>query len=115
MLGKYLNVNGVSYPNPVKFSPTYKNNEAVNLSEVYTELVSVNRLAKYGFNATFQLTSMWRDKILADCEKPLSVVVVDGRSYRGRLRVSGGDLEENSETTAGTRGLWTLKVNFTEL
>lgn len=115
MLGKYLNVNTVQYPNPVKFSPSYKNNEAVNLSEVYTELVSVNRLAKYGFSASFQVSSMWRDKILNDCEKPLSTVVVDGKSYRGRLRITGGDLEENSETTQGTRGLWTIKVNFTEL
>ncbi|MCQ2369394.1 MAG: hypothetical protein MJ007_02825 [Paludibacteraceae bacterium] len=115
MLGKYLTVNGVQYPNPAKFSLSIKNNEAVNLSEVYTELVSVNRLYKFGFTATMQVTSYWRDKIIADCKKPLSVVTVDGETYTGRLRASGLDLEENSENTKGTRGLWTFKLTFTEL
>lgn len=114
MLSKYIKIDSVQYPNPVKYSARYTNNEVVNLSEAYTELVSVNRLAKFGFNATFQLTSYWRDKVFADCKKPSVKVLVDGVEYDGRLRVSSMDLEQYSETTEGTQGLWTVKVTFTE-
>lgn len=113
-LGKYIAVDSVTYPNPTKFQIKYSNNEAVNLSEAFTELVSVNRLCKFGFDASFQLTSAWYNRILNDCRKTSVSCEVGGISYRGRLRIKDASLEKNSENTAGTAGLWTVKVSFTE-
>lgn len=114
MLGKYLKVNGVQYPNPTDLQIKYKNNENVNLSEAYTELTSVNRLCKLELAMTFQLTSSRYASILADCKLPSVRLSLNGVNYVGRLRMASADLEENSETTQGTDGLWTVKVSFSE-
>lgn len=115
MLGKYIKVNGVSYPNPYKFKIGYSNNEVVNLSEAFTELVSVNRLLKFEADFTFQVTSNWMTKILSDCSEATVTLTVDSVDHVGRLRCKSCDLEQNSENVRGTDGLWTIKVSFTEL
>lgn len=114
MLGKYLKINGTQYPNPTSFQIKYKNNENVNLSEAYTELTSVNRLCKMELAMTFQLTSFLYEAILADCKLPSVSLSLNGVNYVGRLRMASADLEDNSETTQGTDGLWTVKVSFSE-
>ena len=114
MLGKHIKVDGVQYPNPSKFKINYKNNEVVNLSESYTELVSVNRLGKFETDMSFDVTSYWYGKILADCKKTSVSFSHNGIDYRGRMRITGADLQQYSETVSGTDGLWTLKVKFME-
>ena len=114
MLGNYIKVDGVQYPNPEKFKPKYKNYEKVNLSESYTELTSINRLAKFEPDMTFNVSSYWLNKIIADCKKPEVKFDCNGVEYSGRLRANDSDLLENSEFIQGTDGLWTIKVKFME-
>ena len=113
-LGKYIKVDSVRYPNPTSFKISFKNNENVNLSEAYTELVSTNRLLKLSADMTYQVTSHWKDIILGHCSMPFTIVWIGERQYSGRLRCSSCELAQHSENTSGTDGLWKMKVTFTE-
>lgn len=114
MLGKYIKVDGLQYPNPTKTQIAYENNEKVNKSEAGTELVSAIRLQKLSITFTFQVSSQWRDKILRDCRKLNVALDFGGNEYIGRIRVTKNVLAKDSEYVSITEGFWTLTVVFTE-
>lgn len=114
MLGQYMRVDSVLYPNPTDYNKNPTDHEEVNLSEAYTELTAINRLQKFAADFTFQVSSRWAEKIETDCRKPEVTLVLDGKEYIGRLRFKGSKLKKGSEYVRGTNGLWTVKVKFTE-
>lgn len=116
-LGKFLKINNEVIPNPKLggFSKTLNLIETVNQSEAGSDLVSVTRTEKPIFNMTFDLSSVWRDK-LDSYAKLLSVnFTVDGVNYVGRFRAGSQSLVENSAHTDGTQGLWTCTYTFTTI
>lgn len=115
MLGRYLLINGVEFPNPVSFSENPQNMETVNMSEVSTELISVNRLLKYACTMSFQMSSFWKSKLVNECAKPIVKIKVDGVEHTGRLRLTGSTLAKNSEYSSETQGYWVLNVTFNEV
>mgnify|MGYP003311012749 CR=1 FL=1 len=114
MLGKYVKVDGVQYPNPTQTSESYANLENVNTSESGKDLASAQRLGKLTINFTFQLSSYWKERILADCRKLNVSLIYCGKTYQGRLRASGNALAKNSENSINTNGYWTLNIQFIE-
>lgn len=114
MIGHYITVNGVQYPNSKKPKFTPKNYEKITQSEAYTDLTSVGRLNKFDVSFTFQVTGKWKDRILNDCNKPVVNAVILNKPYRGRLRIKSYDLVEGSEFMTGVNGLWIVNVTFTE-
>lgn len=114
MLGKYITIDNLQYPNSVTTNIAYENNEKVNKSESGKDLVSSVRLLKHVITFTFQVSSYWRDLILTDCSK-LSVTLKFGsKTLYGRLRVTADVLAPYSEECDNTDGYWTMTVVFTE-
>ena len=115
MLGKgYVTIGSVTLPNPVEFSISYENNETQAVSESGTLLVSVTRLLRRNISMTCQVTSFWRDKILALCGENSTTLLLEGETINGRLRLSSSNLERYSEYTPQTEGLWTMQLTFIE-
>lgn len=114
MLGKYIKVDNVTYPNPTSTNVSFENNEKVNKSEAGTDLVSAIRLQKLTIKFTFQVSSYWRDIIRTDSRKLNVALNFGGNVYNGRLRVSGEVLAKNSENVSSTDGFWTMTVSFVE-
>lgn len=114
MLGKYIEIDGVKYPNPTATSIAYENNEKINKSEAGTDLVTAVRLLKINITFTFQVSSFWKKKILTDCQKLGVLLNFGGNPYNGRLRCTADVLAPNSEDSSGTDGYWTLTVVFSE-
>lgn len=114
MLGKYIEVDGVTYPNATADNEAYENIEQVNKSEGGKDLTSTQRLGKLTLTFTFQVSSFWKNKIIADCKKLSVKLKYCGQMYEGRLRLTGGVLAPNSENCENTNGYWTLSVSFIE-
>lgn len=111
MLGKYLKIDGLQYPNPISFSGTPEHKEKVNESEAGSDLVATKRLNKKNYAMTFQVSKYWYDRILADCSKLRVNAEIYGDQYVGRLRLATDTLEPDS---VNTNGYWTIAVNFIE-
>lgn len=114
MLGKYLKINGETMPNPVSFDDNFVADENVFKTESGKRKTNIIRLDRYTFTATFQCTSVLKDKLDTLC-KTASVTVQVGTAaaVTGTLRrASGGSLVENSQNCQGTDGLWTVSVIF---
>lgn len=114
MLGKYLIINSVQYPNPISYSDNSVNCETVTTSEGNTDLTSVQRLLKFQCTMTFQLSSYWADKLDEDCKKLKSYVRVGKNVYEGRLRRTSRTLAQYSENSRNTDGYWNVSVTFIE-
>ena len=117
MLGKFLKINNVVIPNPKidGFSESPQVIEQVNQSETGKDLVSVTRSSKLVLSMTFNVTSLWKEK-LDGYARLLSVTLTyNGTDYVGRLRPNGNTLVGNSAHTSGTSGLWTCSYTFTEI
>ncbi len=115
MLGKYIVVNSVTLPNPKSFSLSEETVENVYESEAGTDLAQVVRLGKVSAKATFQVTSLWRDRLKTMTQTATQPVTIDGQSMTMRLRDYSAKLVENSENIEGTDGLWTVSINFIEV
>lgn len=114
MLGKYIKVDGVQYPNPITTKISFENNEQVNKSEAGTELVSAVRLQKFSVSMKFQFSSYWRDRLREDAKKLQVSFDFGGYVYQGRLRIKSEDLEKYSENVGVTDGFWNISATFTE-
>lgn len=115
MLGHgYIQINGMTIPNPVEFSVEYDNNETQATSEAGTLLVSVTRLKRRNISLKCQVTSIWRDKLLTLAGQTSATLTLQGENITGRLRVSSDALAGGSEFVANTSGLWTMQLTFIE-
>lgn len=114
MLGRYITINNLEMPNPVKFNYNYPPDETVLTSEAGTQLTNIRRLDRLVFGATWACSSRLRDRLIALCQTPSVMVSIDGsEAVSGRLRLNGGpELVEDSEYTYGTQGLWSVSVSF---
>lgn len=113
-LGKYIEVDGVRYPNPINTSESFINTETINTSESGKELDSVQRLGQLVVTMNFQVSSRWLAHIKADCKKPHVIFKYCGIEYEGRLRASSNALAQYSENADNTAGYWTITATFTE-
>lgn len=111
MVGRYLRVNDREYPNPTDMTENYDNLETVNESEAGTDLIVEKRLGKLTANMTFQVSRLWRDRIITDCNLTSSIVYIDGVRKTGRLRLIDSHLEPES---VNTDGYYTMTVVFYE-
>lgn len=114
MLGQYLKIDGVQYPNPKKPKSKYSDVKNQNVSEAGDDLYSIVRRQKLTVDYTFQVTSTWREKILEDGKKNEVTLEIAGKEYRGLLTVLDDELLPGSEYLRRTEGLWTVKVRFAE-
>ena len=115
MLGHgYITIGSTTLPNPVDFSITYENDEVENKSEAGTALVSVTRLLRRKISFTCQVTDTWRSQLLTLAGQNSTTLTLLSVSYNGRLRLTGENLEKNSETCPMSNGLWTMQLTFIE-
>lgn len=117
MLGKFLKVDGVQMPNPVKGTWNDGLNPVENVfqSESGRRMTNVVRLDRYSFSCSFNCSSKMKWTILNFCMKPSVIVTVNGVNHKGTLRTSSSSsLVENSEYCRGTDGLWVVPVVFEE-
>lgn len=114
MLGQYVTIDGVKYPNTKKPKFKYNNGEIRKQSEGYTDLLSIHRLQKLTNEFTFRVDSKWRNKIKQDCMKPIVNAVIIDKVCQGTLRLIDEEIVEGSEFIPNTNGLWIMKVVFTE-
>ena len=116
MLGKeFLKVDGVSLPTTSSFKYSFDEKETVNTSEAGTDIVSVIRLDKHIFEATWQLTSSWLDQFERFCKKKSVMLTYREKKYECRARGFSPELVEHSESIEGTDGLWKISITFTEI
>lgn len=118
MLGRnYITIGNKSLPNPVDFSIDYTNDEVEALSEAGTALVSVTRLLRRNVSFTCQVTSVWRDELLALCGADATTLSINNfisTPINGRLRLKSMTLAQHSELCALSNGLWTMQLTFIE-
>ena len=115
MLGKYIKIDSVQWPNPVPGSFAIEYDASENTFEMEDGTVASNivRLNRPVWGATFNCSSMMKSTIVTACQKTSVTAVVDNVEMKGRLRLSGEiTLVENSERTIGTAGLWVVPVRF---
>lgn len=117
MLGRrYLQIQFTPIPNPVEgFNKGFTADETVNLSEAGTELVRVRRLNKRVFRGTWHLSSFWLKKFEEWASEPVVVLTYQGEQYNVRMRDFSSTLQDNSEWTETSEGLWIVTVTFTEI
>lgn len=115
MLGRFIKINGVQFPNPVTgtFAPALNPQENVYLTENGFQASNIIRLDRFSFDAQFNCSSNMRAKIEQIAKMASCTVEIDGEEYEGRLRLSGAiTMVENSERVEGTQGLWVVPVKF---
>lgn len=114
MLGKYIKVNDVVYPIPTGYSETPMNIENVVVSESGDDLTTVTRLGKLVALISYRVTSEWRDKMRADCQRLDVRMEIDGKNFEGRLRLMNNTIVHYSEFNSETDGFWDVQLQFTE-
>ena len=117
MLGKFIIVDGIQWPNPVTgtYAPALNPIEKTYETESGKLGSNVIRLNRFSFDAQFNTSSHWRDIILTKCKTASCTVTIEGVTYTGRMRLASSlTMAENSERTEGTNGLWTVPVKFEE-
>jgi hypothetical protein len=117
MLGKYIRINGVQFPNPVSgtFAPALNPIENIYTTEDGHQASNIIRLDRFSFDAQFNCSGVMRARLEAIAKMASCTVEVEGVEYEGRLRLSGSiTMIENSERTEGTQGLWVVPVKFEE-
>ena len=115
MLGRYITIDSVQYPNPIPGSFAIVYDVSENKFEMEDGSVASNivRLNRPVWSASFNCTSTMKNAIVTDCMKSYVTAVVDGATMNGRLRLSGDiTLVENTERVTGTDGLWIVPVKF---
>ncbi len=112
MLGQYIRINNEQMPNPEGFSGNLNPSENIFESEAGTQMSNIVRLDRPSWSCSFNCSSRLKAKLLAFCKLASVEAEVDGETMRGRLRLGGYELVENSEYTSGTDGLWTVSVEF---
>ena len=118
MLGRqFLKVNGTSLPAPTVGPRTrYKHIENIMTSEAGTDMDDVIRLNKRTVICTFQVSSMWKNKLLTICSnETVSLQIGSETAFTVRPRLQNGDLFDYSYNTPGTDGLYTVSINFEEV
>lgn len=117
MLGKFIIVDGIQWPNPVTgtYAPALNPSEKTYETESGKIGSNVIRLDRFSFDAQFNTSSHWRDIIMAKCKTASCTVTIEGVSYTGRMRLAGSlTMAPKTERTKGTNGLWTVPVRFEE-
>lgn len=111
----YLTFNGEKLPWATSDSTAYEHVETVELSEAGYELAITTRLNKPTYTYTFHVTSFWRDKLLAICSELSGTLTINGDAgHTVRPRIQTKELEQDSQLTAGTDGLYNVTINFYE-
>ena len=115
MLGKYIKINGVQFPNPVSgtYAPALNPEENVYTTEDGHQASNIIRLDRFSFDAQFNCSGVMRARLEAIAKTASCIVEAEGVEYEGRLRLSGSiTLAKDSERTEGTQGLWVVPVKF---
>ena len=116
MLGKYLTIDGKSFPNPLP-SSTHSMDavENVSQSEAGTDLIVFTRAEKNAWNMNFNLTYHSKEVLKAICKKPKVTMIYMGNTYTVRVRNFSERLVEGSEwLQAAPNGLYEVSVKVTE-
>lgn len=116
MLGNdYIKIDNVAYT-PSDFSYELQALEKVNQSEAGTELVSVVRLDKHVFHATWEgITSTLLDAIEALCKKPTVTLLYRNVSYTCRARGIAPQLLKKTYKYRRSDGLWNISIDLTQI
>ena len=113
MLGKYLKINGVTLPNPVKYSDNMPPNENKFFTESGIMKIVPIRLDRMTWSGTFQVTSAMKAQLEGYCKLARVTCQVNNMEYQGTLRRDGSaELYEGSEYISGTDGLYTMGLIF---
>ena len=115
-LGKeFLIVNNINLPGTTSFSFSLHPIEKVNTSEAGTEIVSVTRIDKHEFSASWQVSSFWLDIFEGFCKENIVKLLFRGSEYTCRVRDFAPTLHQGSENCSHTEGLWTISLKFIEI
>lgn len=115
MLGKFVKINGTQLPNPVEYSENISKVSNVFQSEAGDDLVVDVRTGKYTGNFTFQVSSLWRDRLISYADMKTIQLSIDGKIRTVRIESIDCSLEKDSEHTKNTQGYWTVTLTATEL
>lgn len=115
MLGKYIQVDSVQYPNPTSYAESFMDVENVVISEDGRDLTTVTRLQKLIANVGYRVTSEWMNKIKSDCMRLKVRMTIDNKTYEGRMRITASTLVPYSEENPETNGFWDVSFTFTEI
>lgn len=105
---------------PSKWEESSSVVESVNQTEAGTDQVIVTRYDKFSVSASFQCSAGWASKFAAFRDKDsIEVKLYDlktqgYRTRRMRMRNFKPGLEEHSENTKGTNGLYTVSFDLEE-
>lgn len=111
----YLTFNGEKLPWAKTDNTAYEHAETVELSEAGYELVIATRLNKPTYSYTFHVTSFWVNKLLAMCSLLTGTLTINGDAgHTVRPRIQTKELEQDSQLTPGTDGLYDITINFYE-
>lgn len=117
MLGKYIKINGVQFPNPVSgtYAPGLNPEENIYTTEDGHQTSNIIRLDRFSFDAQFNCSGAMRARLEAIAKMDSCIVEAEGVEHEGRLRLSGSiSMVKDSERTPGTQGLWVVPVKFEE-
>ena len=116
MLGKkYIKIDNVAIPNPTRFRIKRTNIESVLVSEAGTDMTDTTRLMKRVISCSFNCSSFFHDQLIDICSRGEALVKIGKETaFEARIRMNNDDIVENSETTDGTDGLWTVSVTIYE-
>lgn len=115
MLGKFIAINGATFPNPNPgtFSDNFEPLENIFTTEAGTKISNIVRLDRYSWSAEFNCTSRMRERIAQLVKTPEVTCTIAGQEYTGSLRLDGANtLVANSDKAQGTNGLWIIKLRF---
>lgn len=116
MLGNdYIVINGKGYT-PSSFTYSYEPEENINKSEAGTELVSITRLDKHVFNASWKgIDSILLDEIEGYCIMPTVELSYRENTYTCRARGFSSSLLGKSYKYKRSNGLWDISISLTEI
>lgn len=115
MLGKFVKINGTQLPNPVEYSENFSKVSNTFQSEAGDDLVVDVRTGKYTGNFTFQVSSLWRDRLISYADMKTIQLSIDGKIRTVRIESIDCSLEKDSEHAKNTKGYWTVTFTATEL
>lgn len=117
MLGyDYLVFNSEKLPWAKKNSVKITNTENIGKSEAGTLIGTVTRLMQKKYTYQFTVTDFYYEKLAAIANLAQGRLYINGDAGHDVMpRMVSYDLVQNSELTAGTDGLWTVTMEFTEI
>lgn len=115
MLGKFVKINGMQLPNPVEYSENISKVSNTFQSEAGDDLVVDVRTGKYTGSFTFQVSSLWKDRLISYADMKTIQLSIDGKIRTVRIESIDCSLENDSAYAKNTKGYWTVTFTATEL